>query len=87
MREKSMSSPSVQLYTIREAISGDPQGAVARIDEIGFTDVESYAFVERAEEYERGFAANGLISQSGHPPVIDADVLAESFMWLAENGK
>ena len=39
------SSPSVQLYTVRDAVSADLQGAVARIAEIGFTKVE------RAKEF------------------------------------
>jgi sugar phosphate isomerase/epimerase len=79
MKEKNMSSPSVQLYTVREAISDDLQGAVARIAEIGFTKVEPYAFVERAEEYERAFAANGLIAPSGHAPMIDSDAPTAAF--------
>ena len=54
-----MSSPSVQLYTVRDAIAADLQGAVARVAEIGFTKVEPYAFVERADEFARAFAATG----------------------------
>jgi len=72
-------SPSVQLYTVRDAISEDLQGAVARIAEIGFTKVEPYAFVERAEEFERALAANSLTAPSGHAPVIDSDDPARAF--------
>jgi sugar phosphate isomerase/epimerase len=67
------SSPSVQLYTVRDAIAEDLQGAVARVAEIGFTKVEPYAFVERAEEFEKAFAASGVTAPSGHAPVIDSD--------------
>jgi sugar phosphate isomerase/epimerase len=69
-----MSHPlSVQLYSVRDAIADDLQGAVARIAEIGLTQVEPYAFAERADEYERAFAASGIIAPSGHAPVIDSD--------------
>ena len=81
-----MSSPSVQLYTVRDAISEDLQGAVARVAEIGFTKVEPYAFVERAEEFARAFAANGLTAPSGHAPVIDSDDPARAFDAAAQLG-
>ncbi|SLJ96524.1 hypothetical protein SAMN06265879_2961, partial [Clavibacter michiganensis] len=32
-----MTAPSVQLYTVRDAVSADLQGAVARVAEIGYT--------------------------------------------------
>ena len=73
------SSPSVQLYTVRDAISADLQGAVARVAEIGFTRVEPYAFVERAAEFEAAFAASGVTAPSGHAPVIDSDDPARAF--------
>jgi sugar phosphate isomerase/epimerase len=72
-------SPSVQLYTVRDAISTDLQGAVARIAEIGFTKVEPYAFVERADDYARAFAASSVTAPSGHAPVIDSDDPARAF--------
>jgi len=74
-----MPSPSVQLYTVRDAISADLQGAVARVAEIGFTKVEPYAFVERADEFATAFAASGVTAPSGHAPVIDADDPARTF--------
>jgi hypothetical protein len=70
------SSPSVQLYTVRDAISEDLQGAVARVAQIGFTKVEPYAFVERADEYARAFADSGVAAPSGHAPVIDGEDIA-----------
>jgi len=68
-----MPSPSVQLYTVRDAVSADLQGAVARVAEIGYEKVEPYAFVERAAEYEAAFRASGVTAPSGHAPVIDSD--------------
>ncbi|WP_411699110.1 sugar phosphate isomerase/epimerase family protein [Conyzicola sp.] len=64
---------SVQLYSVRDAIADDLQGAVARLADIGLRHVEPYAFAERAEEYERAFAASGVSAPSGHAAVIDSD--------------
>ena len=64
---------SVQLYSVRDAIADDLPGAVARLAEIGFTNVEPYGFAERVDEYERAFAASGISAPSGHAPVIDSD--------------
>lgn len=80
------STPSVQLYTVRDAVSADLQGAIARIAEIGFRQVEPYAFVERADEFERAFAAAGVTAPSGHAPVIDSDDPARTFDAAAQLG-
>jgi len=64
---------SVQLYSVRDAVADDLQGAVARLAEIGFENVEPYAFAERTDEYERAFAASGISAPSGHAAVIDSD--------------
>ena len=80
------STPSVQLYTVRDAISADLQGAVARIAGIGFTKVEPYDFVDRADEYERAFAAAGVTAPSGHAPVIDSTDPERTFAAAAQLG-
>ncbi|QYF73016.1 sugar phosphate isomerase/epimerase [Cryobacterium sp. PAMC25264] len=80
------STPSVQLYTVRDAISADLQGAIARVAEIGFTQVEPYSFVERADEFEKAFAASGVTAPSGHAPVIDAADPARAFDAAAQLG-
>lgn len=64
-------SPSVQLYSVREAISEDLDRAVARVAQIGYKMVEPYAFVERVSDYARAFAAQGITAPSGHASVID----------------
>lgn len=79
-------SPSVQLYSVRDAIASDLSGAVARIAEIGYTKVEPYAFVERVSEYERAFAAAGVSAPSGHASVIDSDDPARTFDAAAQLG-
>ena len=79
-------SPSVQLYSVRDAISADLSGAVARIAAIGFTKVEPYAFVERVDEFEKAFAAAGVTAPSGHAPVIDSVDPARTFDAAAQLG-
>lgn len=71
--------PSVQLYSVRDAISQDLHGAIARIADIGFTQVEPYAFVESADQLEIAFAASGVTAPSGHAPVIDSESPARTF--------
>lgn len=65
-------TPSVQLYTVREAAAQDLSGTVARLAEIGYTQVEPYAFAERAAELADALAAAGVTAPSGHASVIDA---------------
>jgi sugar phosphate isomerase/epimerase len=64
---------SVQLYSVRDAVAEDLDGAVARLAEIGLQHVEPYAFHERTAEYGRAFAATGLTAPSGHAPVITSE--------------
>ena len=67
------SSPSIQLYTVREAVGRDLAGTIGRLAEIGFTKVEPYAFVDGTDDLARAFAAAGVTAPSGHTPVIDVD--------------
>ncbi|KQS18103.1 xylose isomerase [Frigoribacterium sp. Leaf186] len=76
----------MQLYTVRDAVSADLQGAVARIAEIGFTKVEPYSFVERADEFEKAFADSGVTAPSGHAPVIDSDEPEKAFAAAVQLG-
>lgn len=68
-----MPTTSVQLYSLRDAVAEDLDNAIARVREIGYENVEPYAFVERAADLERALAATGLKAPSGHVAVIDAD--------------
>lgn len=81
-----MSQPSVQLYSVRDAIDADLDRAVARVAAIGFTRVEPYAFHLRTADYRRAFAATGLTAPSGHAPVIDAPDSSPVFDAAAELG-
>jgi len=68
-----MSTLSVQLYSIRDAIEENLDAAVARVAEIGLTRVEPYAFQLRTAELANAFARSGLVAPTGHASVIDAE--------------
>jgi len=63
-----MSHPqlSIQLYSVREDLANDLDGTLHRIADLGFTNVESFGFVDRASQLRRSFDAAGLRSPSGH---------------------
>ncbi|GAA4677377.1 sugar phosphate isomerase/epimerase family protein [Frondihabitans cladoniiphilus] len=65
---------SVQLYTVRNAIADDLPGTLARIAELGFTEVEPYAFVERVDEYAEQLPAHGLTAPSAHVKLVGQDL-------------
>lgn len=61
---------SVQLYTVRELLTEDTVGTLARIAEIGFTQVEPFAFVSFGEALHRGLAEAGLTAPTTHQGFI-----------------
>ena len=65
---------SIQLYTVRNAIGEDLGAALKRVAGLGFTTVELYDFVERADEYARLLAENGLRPSSAHVHLVGADL-------------
>lgn len=81
-----MPTPSVQLYSVRDAVDENLDSAVDRLAEIGFTRVEPYAFHLRTADYKRAFAASGITAPSGHAAVIDSDDPAVVFDSAAELG-
>ncbi|GGC94122.1 xylose isomerase [Tersicoccus solisilvae] len=64
---------ALQLYTVREAMSADLAGTVARVAQIGYTAVEPYNFVATVDELEAALRENGLTAPSGHAPLLSAD--------------
>jgi sugar phosphate isomerase/epimerase len=67
------SAPSIQLYSVRNAIGADLSGTVARLADIGFSRVEPYDFAARVDEYAHAFVNAGVTTPSGHASVIDSD--------------
>lgn len=66
---------SVQLYSVRDAFAADPAAALARLAEIGFTTVELYGFVDRADEFAALLPAAGLTASSAHASLVGQDVV------------
>ena len=66
-------SYSLQLYTLRNAISEDLPGTIRKVSEIGFTQVEPYNFVATAKELGAALKENGLTAPSGHAPLLSQD--------------
>ncbi|HEY0248682.1 MAG TPA: sugar phosphate isomerase/epimerase [Gryllotalpicola sp.] len=81
-----MSIPSVQLYSVRDAVDENIDAAIERLAEIGFARVEPYAFHLRTGDYRRAFAAAGVTAPSGHAAVVDAETPEAIFDAAAELG-
>ena len=64
------SNISLQLYTLRNEIEKDFGGAISKAAAIGFSQVEPWNFVEQANNYEKAFAANGIIAPSAHAHLV-----------------
>lgn len=80
----SSSQLSVQLYTVREALQADLEGTLARLAEIGFTQVEPYGFTG-FPTLGSALAAAGLAAPTAHVTLVGAD-LATVFASAKEIG-
>lgn len=70
-----MTAPlSVQLYTIRDAIDANSEAAFERLAGLGFTTVEPYGFVHRADVLERMLPEFGFSASSAHATLFGVDV-------------
>lgn len=58
--------PSVQLFTVNEALEADMDGTLAKLAAAGFSAVEPYDFVRRADALAASFADHGLAAPTGH---------------------
>jgi len=65
--------PSLQLYTLRTLLEEDVEGTLARVAEIGYTTVEPYGFVHRAERISDALTAHGLSAPTAHVPLLSDD--------------
>jgi sugar phosphate isomerase/epimerase len=65
---------SVQLYTIREALSEDVDSSLSRIAEIGYQQVEPFAFQKFFDDLATGLPKYGLTAPTTHTSLVDADV-------------
>lgn len=82
----STSNLSVQLYTVRELLTEDTVGTLRRIAEIGFTQVEPFAFLSFGDALRQGLAETGLTAPTTHQGFIGSDNLDEVFAAAAALG-
>ena len=59
-------SISIQLWTVRNQLEQDQDSTLARLSEIGFTRVEAFGFVEKADDLAAAFARHGLTAPTAH---------------------
>ncbi len=57
---------SIQLWTVRDELENDLDGTLARLADIGYTRVEAFGFVDRADTLAEAFQRHGLSSPTGH---------------------
>lgn len=69
----SKQKPSVQLYTVRDAVAVNLDDALGRIAALGFTQVEPYGFHERADEFVELLSKHGLKAPTAHAMMVDQD--------------
>jgi sugar phosphate isomerase/epimerase len=68
------STLSVQLYTVRELLTDDTVGTLKRIADLGFTQVEPFAFLSFGDDLRRGLAEAGLSAPTTHQSFIGGDL-------------
>lgn len=77
---------SVQLYSVREAIAEDLPAAIARIAELGFTNVEPWGFVDKVELFREALTGNNLSAPSAHARLVLAEDVQPIFTAAAALG-
>jgi sugar phosphate isomerase/epimerase len=65
-----MSKLSVQLYSVRDAFAHDPTGTLARLAELGFTQVEPYGVQENLAVLRTALPAHGLTAPTAHAKLL-----------------
>ena len=76
---------SVQLYTVRDALANDFDGTLGRIAEIGYTQVEPFAFTNFTDQLKEGLGKYGLVAPTTHVGLLSGDQ-AEIFAAARELG-
>ncbi|WP_193104495.1 sugar phosphate isomerase/epimerase [Brachybacterium sp. FME24] len=77
---------SVQLYSVREAFSADPDATLRRLSEIGFTTVEPFGLMENAETLRELLPRYGLAATSTHASLLTAEDPSRIFATAAGLG-
>ncbi|WP_406221705.1 sugar phosphate isomerase/epimerase family protein [Streptomyces canus] len=69
---------SVQLYTLRNGITTDLPGALARVAAMGFENVELWRFEQYQDEYRHALAETRLRPLSAHADLVGTDADASA---------
>lgn len=65
---------SVQLYSLAAQLSADMQGSLDKLAAAGLSNVEAFAFVDRAPELRAALDASGLSAPTGHAPLLSDEL-------------
>jgi sugar phosphate isomerase/epimerase len=76
---------SLQLYTVRDALTADFDGTLAALAAMGFTQVEPFRLVEFADELRIGLPRHGLAAPTTHMSLQGTDQ-DETFALASELG-
>jgi sugar phosphate isomerase/epimerase len=76
---------SLQLYTVRDALTADFDGTLAALAAMGFTQVEPFRLVEFADELRIGLPRHGLAAPTTHMSLQGSDQ-DETFALASELG-
>lgn len=77
---------SVQLYSIRDAIAEDLPGALRRIADLGFTNVEPWGFVDKVDAFRQALTESSLSAPSAHARLVLAEDVQPIFAAAAALG-
>lgn len=69
---------SLQLYTVRDALSTDMPGTLERVAGLGFRNVEAFDFVGHAAELRAAYDAVGLRAPSAHASFLSDQLTPDS---------
>ncbi|WP_348790116.1 sugar phosphate isomerase/epimerase [Leifsonia sp. NPDC080035] len=64
----------MQLYTVRELLTEDTVGTLRRIADIGFTQVEPFAFLSFGDALRQGLTEAGLSAPTTHQGFVGGDL-------------
>ncbi|HCJ48977.1 MAG TPA: sugar phosphate isomerase [Microbacterium sp.] len=65
---------SVQLYSLAKEFSADMSGSLDKLAAIGLRNVEAFDFVSRPTEIRAALDASGLVSPTGHAPLLSDEL-------------
>lgn len=77
---------SVQLYSVRQHLADDPSATLARLAEMGFTQVEPFGLMDHADMLREQLPAHGLTAPSSHASLVEHENPASVFATAASLG-